>query len=178
MDKASFEDTHFEAIEREKGKHQFEDLSRKIIGAAIEVHRELGPGFLENIYEEALKVALTKHGLHFECQKEIRIEYLGVVVGTHRLDLVVESIIVVELKAVNELADIHFAQLRSYLKATGLKVGLLLIAIVLFLPIEVYLIYPLIGALGTLVLYFVYLFIIAFLIRRWSYKRFGNEEVQ
>jgi len=85
-----------------------------------------GPGFLESIYEEALKVELSEHELYYECQKEIKIEYLGVQVGVHRLDLLVENRIIVELKAVNDLADIHFAQLRSYLKATGLKVGLLL----------------------------------------------------
>ncbi len=72
------------------------------------------------------KNAFNEHGIHFDCQKEIKIEYLGVEVGVHRLDLVVENKIIVELKAVNELSDIHFAQLRSYLKATGLKVGLLL----------------------------------------------------
>ncbi len=107
-------------------KHQFEELSKKIIGAAIEVHRELGPGFLENIYEEALKLELSEHRLHYDNQKEIKIMYLGVEIGTHRLDLLVENKIIVELKAVKEFADIHFAQLRSYLKATGLKVGLLL----------------------------------------------------
>jgi len=101
-------------------------LSKKIIGAAIRVHRELGPGFLESIYEEALKVEFSEQGLHFDSQKEIKIEYLGVEVGTHRLDLIVENEIIVELKAVKELGDIHFVQLRSYLKATGLKVGLLL----------------------------------------------------
>ena len=126
MDNFYFENINTQSIEGEKGKYQFEELSRKIIGAAVEVHRELGPGYLENIYEEALKMDLTEHGLHFECQKEIKIEYLGVVVGIHRLDLVIENEIIVELKAVKELADIHFAQLRSYLKATGLKVGLLL----------------------------------------------------
>ena len=125
-DEDYFEDFPIRDLEKEKGKHQFEDLSKKIIGAALEVHRELGPGFLENIYEEALKVDLNEHGLHFESQKTIEIEYLGVVVGTHRLDLVVEETIIVELKAVNEIADVHLAQLRSYLKATGLKVGLLL----------------------------------------------------
>jgi GxxExxY protein len=125
-DEDCFEDFLIKDLEKEKGKHQFEDLSKNIIGAALEVHRELGPGFLENIYEEALKVDLNEHGLHFESQKEIEIEYLGVVVGTHRLDLVVEGKIIVELKAVNEIADVHLAQLRSYLKATGLKVGLLL----------------------------------------------------
>jgi len=86
----------------------------------------LGPGFLESIYEEALKVRFSKEEMRFESQKEIKIEYLGVVVGTHRLDLVVDGRIILELKAVKELSDIHFAQLRSYLKATGLKVGLLL----------------------------------------------------
>ena len=108
-----------------KEKHQFESL-KKIIGAAIKVHNTLGPGFLENIYEEALKVELSKIGLHFESQKEIVIEYLDVVVGVHRLDLLVEKGIIAELKAVKELADIHFDQIRSYPKATGLKVGLLL----------------------------------------------------
>ena len=81
---------------------------------------------MESIYEEALKVEFSEHGLHFDCQKEIKIEYLGVEVGVHRLDLLIENKIIVELKAVAELSDIHFAQLRSYLKATGLKVGLLL----------------------------------------------------
>jgi GxxExxY protein len=125
-DKVFFEDFPIRDLEKEKGKHQFENLSKKIIGAALEVHRELGPGFLENVYEEALKVDLREHRLHFESQKEIKIEYLGVVVGTHRLDLVVEEKIIVELKAVSEIADVHLAQPRSYLKATNLKVGLLL----------------------------------------------------
>lgn len=74
MDEGYFENLHLRDFEKEKGKHQFENLSKKIIGAAIEVHRELGPGFLENIYEEALKVDLNEHGLHFESQKEIEID--------------------------------------------------------------------------------------------------------
>ena len=81
---------------------------------------------LENIYEEALIVEFAKNDFKFERQKEIKVRYLDVEIGTHRLDLVVENEIVVELKAVKEFSDIHFAQLRSYLKATGLKVGLLL----------------------------------------------------
>ena len=109
-----------------KEKYQFEALSKNFIGAAIRVHTELGPGFLEKIYEEALKVELSEVELEYEYQKEIEVEYLGTVVGTHRLDLVVEENIIVELKAVKAFEDIHFAQLRSYLKATGLKVGLLL----------------------------------------------------
>lgn len=110
----------------EKGGHQFEDLSRRIIGAAIAVHTDLGPGFPESVYEEALKVQMCLQEIGFESQKEIAVEYLGVEVGRHRLDLVVEDTIIVELKVVTELADIHFAQLRSYLKATDLQVGLLL----------------------------------------------------
>ena len=108
-----------------KAKHNFEELSKKIIGAAIEVHRALGPGFLENIYEQALKVELAEHDIHYDSQKDIKIKYLRVEVGLHRLDLLIENQIIIELKAVKELTDIHFAQLRSYLKATGLKVGLL-----------------------------------------------------
>ena len=101
-------------------------MSNQTIGAAIKVHKELGPGFLESIYEEALKVELSKNELDFTSQMEVQIEYLGVPVGLHRLDLLVQNEVIVELKAVKELADIHFAQLRSYLKATGMNVGLLL----------------------------------------------------
>jgi len=124
--KARKDEISQESTETYKEKHHFENLSKKIIGAAIKVHRELDPGFLESIYEEALKVEFSEQGLHFDSQKEIKIEYLGVEVGRHRLDLIVENEIIVELKAVKELGDIHFVQLRSYLKATGLKVGLLL----------------------------------------------------
>lgn len=109
-----------------RDKYQFEHLSKKIIGAAIHVHKELGAGFLESIYEEALKIELSKRNICFDSQKEINIEYLGKKVGTHRLDILVENEIIVELKAVKELVDIHFAQFRSYLKATDLRVGLLM----------------------------------------------------
>lgn len=109
-----------------KKKHDFEALSEKIIGAAIKVHKELGPGFIENIYEEALKIELSRNHINFETQKEVKIKYDDIEIGTHRLDMIVENQIIVELKAVRELADVHFAQLRSYLKATELNVGLLL----------------------------------------------------
>jgi GxxExxY protein len=121
----NFRETRVDSNEGHRTKHDFEELSKKIIGAAIEVHRELGPGFLESIYEQALKLELTEHNIHFDSQKDVRIKYLGVEVGQHRLDLIIENQIVVELKAVKELTDVCFAQLRSYLKATGLKVGLL-----------------------------------------------------
>ena len=124
--KRSIKTFSIESIGREKVNHQFESLSKKIIGAAIKVHKELGPGFMESIYEEALKIEFSANGMNHESQKEIKIYYHNQEVGTHRLDLLVEDAVVVELKAVQELADIHYAQVRSYLKATGLKVGLLL----------------------------------------------------
>ncbi|MEJ2730496.1 MAG: GxxExxY protein [Deltaproteobacteria bacterium] len=120
------EDSVFKRKIESKEKHAFEKLSEVIIGAAIKVHKELGPGFLESIYEQALKIELSETNLNFDCQKEIKIEYHGKEVGTHRLDLVIENSIIVELKAVKELTDTHFAQLISYLKATDRKVGLLL----------------------------------------------------
>ena len=126
MSDLDFKEVELDDSEKEKETHQFEELSKKIIGAAIEVHRELGPGFLESIYEEAFKIELAEYGLKVESQKEVAIEYLGVTVGLHRLDLVVEGQVIVEMKAVKELTDAHLAQLRSYLKATGLRVGLLL----------------------------------------------------
>jgi GxxExxY protein len=106
--------------------HDFEPLSGQIIEAAIEVHRDLGPGFLEKVYESALKVALRRRGIVYEAQKPVTIFFQGEEVGVHHLDLLVESRIVVELKAVKALEDLHFAQVRSYLKATGLRIGLLM----------------------------------------------------
>ena len=103
-----------------------EDLTEEIIGAAIEVHRELGPGFIESIYENALVIELETIGLHYEQQKEIPIIYRAYLVGTHRLDLFVENRIVVELKTISEFKDIYFSIVRSHLKATGVKHGLLL----------------------------------------------------
>ena len=121
-----FKDLVIPTLAEKQIRHDFEELSRKIIGAAIEVHRELGPGFLEKIYEEALKIEFDEHQISYECQKEVKIKYLNTRIGSHRLDLIVEDKIIVELKAIKELNDIHFAQLRSYLKATNLRTGLLL----------------------------------------------------
>ena len=106
--------------------HQFEELSNRILAAAIDVHKTLGPGFLESIYQMAMEVALVHRGIVFQPQKEVHVYFEDVDVGLHRLDLVVDAQIIVELKAVKSLDDIHFAQLRSYLKATGLHTGLLL----------------------------------------------------
>ena len=106
--------------------HEFEALSGKILEAAVTVHKELGPGFLESVYQKAMEVALRHRGFVFDNQKDIRIFFENEEVGCHRLDLIVEGSIIVELKAVKDLEDIHFAQVKSYLKATRLRVGLLL----------------------------------------------------
>jgi GxxExxY protein len=106
--------------------HEFEPLSGAVIGAAIEVHRVLGPGFLEVTYMNALKVALTHRHLRFEAERPINVIFEGVEVGVGRMDLLVEDALVVELKAVETLHSTHFAQLRAYLKGSGNRVGLLL----------------------------------------------------
>ena len=103
------------------------DLSGQIIGAAIEVHKSLGPGLLESIYEDCLCIELRKRDISFERQKEIAIEYKGITLeNKYRLDIVVNRLIIVELKTVDELTPIHDAQLLTYLKLTGIKVGLLI----------------------------------------------------
>jgi GxxExxY protein len=106
--------------------HQFEELSGRILGAAVDVHKALGPGFLKPIYQRAMEVALEHREIRFQRQKEVHVYFEEVDLGVQRLDLVVEEQAIVELKAVKALEDIHFAQLRSYLKATGLHTGFLL----------------------------------------------------
>jgi GxxExxY protein len=102
-----------------------EDLTDKIISACIEVHKELGPGFLENIYQNALKIELEKRQLAIESEREVKVGYCGIDVGIHKVDIFVEDEIVVELKAVEDLNKKHYAQVRSYLKALNKEVGLL-----------------------------------------------------
>ncbi|MEA3459516.1 MAG: GxxExxY protein [Chloroflexota bacterium] len=103
----------------------YKKLSYKIIGAAMEVHKVLGPGFLEQIYQTALERELNLRRIPFEAQKHIKVTYKGAVMGMHILDLLVDGKIIVELKAVSQLLPIHEAQLISYLKATGCQLGLL-----------------------------------------------------
>ncbi len=103
-----------------------DELTEKVIGIAIAVHRELGPGFLETIYEAAMAIALTEAGMAFERQVAVPILYHGQRVGEHRLDLLVEKELVVELKARAAFEDVHFAITRSYLRATKLQRALLL----------------------------------------------------
>ena len=112
-------------MEKEPSR-EVDQLAHSVIGAAIEVHRHLGPGYLEGVYEDALAVELKLRGIAFERQKRIQIQYKGHAIGEARLDLLVGKQLVVELKAVNLLADIHTAQVISYLKATRLQLGLLI----------------------------------------------------
>ncbi len=100
-------------------------LIYKVIGCCIEVHKELGPGFIESVYHRAMEVELAHKEIPFETQKRIELYYRGCRVGRHRLDLVIADQLVVELKAVEELAKKHYAQVRSYLKAAKKEVGLL-----------------------------------------------------
>jgi GxxExxY protein len=109
------------------GTEILNELSSAIIGGAIEVHREFGPGLLESIYEEALVLELVSRGLEVERQKEVRLNYKGQPLNsTYRIDLLVEHQIIIELKAVSQVLSIHEAQLLTYLKITQCRLGLLL----------------------------------------------------
>jgi GxxExxY protein len=102
------------------------EITESIIAAAITVHRQLGPGFLESVYEQALAVEFALRGIAFVRQHAIPLFYRDHQIGEHRLDFIVEGKIVVELKAVEALEKVHFAIVRSYLKAAGLSDGLIL----------------------------------------------------
>ena len=101
-------------------------LSYKIIGAAIEVHRTLGAGLLESVYEDALCIELDERNISYERQKRIRLDYKGKPIGNLIADLVVENRIIVELKAVRALEPVHTAQLLTYLKLMNIGTGLLI----------------------------------------------------
>lgn len=98
----------------------------RTIGAAIAVHRELGPGFLESIYQKALRLEFESRNVAYEAERAVRVNYRGTDIPGQRVDLIVEGLVVVELKSVKQLDDIHRAQLISYLKTTGLRAGLLI----------------------------------------------------
>lgn len=102
------------------------ELSSSVIDAAIKVHKALGPGFIESFYEEALCLELSTARIPYERQKSITISYKGKKIGEHRLDLIIDEKLIVELKAVAQLDPIHFSILRSYLKAANISSGLLL----------------------------------------------------
>lgn len=107
-------------------KYLHSDLTEKIIGSCLEVHKALGPGFPENAYHNALKLIFLKKKLNFESEKEFKVEFLNETVGIYRIDFVVDSRVVVEIKAVTgKLPDVFKAQVIAYLKASGFEVGLL-----------------------------------------------------
>jgi len=103
----------------------YQELSHEITQAVFEVHNTLGPGFLEEIYEEALAYELQLRQIPHERQKVITVSYKGWAVGQHRLDIVIDGKVILELKAVAALSDAFRQQTLSYLKATGLKLGIL-----------------------------------------------------
>ena len=102
-----------------------DSLSEAIIECIIEVHRTLGPGFLESIYQNALEIELRRRHLKIEREKELTIRYRDEIVGRHRLDLVVEDSVIIELKTVDDLSKAYYAQVRSYLAASNIALGIL-----------------------------------------------------
>ncbi|MCH7939737.1 MAG: GxxExxY protein [Candidatus Marinimicrobia bacterium] len=105
---------------------EIEQLARNVIGAAIEVHRALGAGFLESVYEEALCIELDHKNIPYQRQYPIAVNYRDRSVGEGRLDLLVGEKLIVELKAIEAIAPIHMAQVISYLKTTGFNLALLI----------------------------------------------------
>jgi GxxExxY protein len=109
-----------------QGGFFYKELTYNTIGAAMEVHRVLGPGFVESVYEEALAHEFELREISYQRQADLRVKYKGVVAGEFRADFLVDDRVIVELKAVKHLNEVHEAQLINYLKATGHRVGLLL----------------------------------------------------
>ncbi|MBN2020722.1 MAG: GxxExxY protein [Sedimentisphaerales bacterium] len=106
---------------------EFDKLSGQVIGCAIEVHKNLGPGLLESAYERCLSYELTAEGLRHEVQKELPIDYKGLKLDSgYRIDVIVENGVIVELKSVEKVLPIHEAQILTYMKLSGIKVGLLI----------------------------------------------------
>lgn len=113
-------------MQKHTKNYEHDALTHSIIGAAIEVHNELGPGLLENVYENALCIELSRCNIPFEKQKQIAVSYKGECVGDMYADLVIEGKVIVELKSVTEIAPIHKAQLLTYLKLAKIKTGLMI----------------------------------------------------
>ena len=109
-----------------KTAKELNDLSNRIIGIGIDIHKKLGPGFQERIYEEALRKELEKAGIEFEKQKVIQVDYDGQSLGTQRIDLLVDGEIIVEIKACNKIIPLFRDQVISYLKTTDKRLGLIL----------------------------------------------------
>jgi GxxExxY protein len=102
------------------------DVTSRVIGCAIEVHKALGPGLKEKSYSAALCESLSRQGIEFDCERTVPLRFAGVHIGSHRPDLIVENTVVVEVKSVEKLHPLFTSQLVTYLKVTGLRVGLIL----------------------------------------------------
>ena len=107
-------------------KYLYSELTDKIINLAIKVHKEIGPGFKERFYEKALCYELSKNRIKYSEEKCINVRYQGIVLGSQRLDLIIEDTVIVELKVVTRISEVDIAQTVSYLKASDRKVGLVL----------------------------------------------------
>jgi len=112
---------------RDSEVRRFNELTGKIIGCGIEVHKALGPGLLESIYEECLCYELNQQGIEFERQKELPVHYKNVRLNSgYRIDVLVENSVIIELKAVEHILPVHKAQILSYMKLLNSKIGLLM----------------------------------------------------
>lgn len=107
-------------------RDRLDRLAKKIIGIAIEIHKILGPGFVEKIYTKALAYELSKNNIKFVKEKTIRVKYKNLLLGDQRVDFLIEDVLILELKAVSAIGDIHLAQMLSYLKTADKRLGLIL----------------------------------------------------
>lgn len=127
--KLNHEDTktrrHKEQVGDSPLEPELEDLASRVIGAAIEVHRHVGPGFPEQVYQNAMSIELNLRAISHQTERPVIVFYKDERVGDGRIDILVEERLVVELKVVKELAEVHRAQVSAYLKATKLRLGLL-----------------------------------------------------
>lgn len=106
--------------------HPYSKLTEQIIGIAIKIHKQIGPGFREKYYQRAMYLELQNSKLKFEREKKIRIPYGKVTLGYHIVDFIIENKVIVEIKSMKDLTDVEIGQLTTYLKLTGCKIGLLL----------------------------------------------------
>jgi len=113
-------------MDTDKEEFLYKDLTYKIIGLAIEVHTKLGYGFLEKVYENSLMLLFRRNDIQAEQQAPVKVYFEDQVVGDYLADILVENKIILELKSIDNIADIHRAQVLNYLKATGLRIALIL----------------------------------------------------
>jgi len=113
-------------LEEEDGKILYKELSYKIVGLAMEVHNELGHGFLEKVYENSLMVLMKREGINAIQQSPVKVRFKGEIVGDYFADIIVEEKIILELKAAEKIVKNHIAQTLNYLKATGFELAIIL----------------------------------------------------